>query len=158
MKDAMTREVKTILSTATLDTAMDVLRQNHISGLPVVDGAFHVVGVLSEKDISRALSEALGRSEMGFVDVLLHTTQPSKGPKRRTGGAGADTLDIIRQVLTNVRVGDVMNQDPVVVTPDATLDVAAGIMSEHNINRLPVVTRGKLVGILTRHDVLSAWV
>jgi CBS domain-containing protein len=51
-----------------------------------------------------------------------------------------------------------MNQDPVVVTPDATLDVAAGIMSEHNINRLPVVTRGKLVGILTRHDVLSAWV
>lgn len=153
--DVMTKEVLTVHPGDTLESAMEVLREHAISGLPVVDDGDRVVGVLSEKDIARNLSEALGDSQAHVLEIFLHAARP-----RRTTAKGArqkEILDIVHSTLTAVTVGLAMTPDPVVIGPEASLDEAAGILRERDINRLPVVRGKRLIGILTRHDVLAAW-
>lgn len=159
VKDAMTTRVRTITPASTLRTALVLLEKHHISGLPVIDKRSRVVGVLSEKDIARALSEFSDAGEPAMiVEKFIHKAGPPKGRKAKKKGKGIGSSPLVKEVLDNVFVGEVMNQDPVVILPSASLDVAARIMKERNINRLPVVEGERLVGILTRHDVLSAWV
>lgn len=158
VRNAMTRLVQTITPSDSLEKAMNVLKRYGISGLPVVDSRQRVVGVLSEKDIARNLSEALGESSTSILELVLHTSTPKVRKSKPPSLADPEAKDIIRSTLKSVVVGDAMCEDPVVIGPGASLDSAARIMTEHHINRLPVVDGDRLVGIITRHDVLAAWV
>ncbi len=158
VEDAMTRSVWTVHPSDSLEKAMSVLRRNGISGLPVTDTRGVVVGVLSEKDIARVLSESLGENSSYLLEVLVHTSPRAGRQKPNPRVADGEAKEIIRSTLTSVTVAEAMSPDPVVIGPEAPLDSAARILKERGINRLPVVERGKLVGILTRHDVLSAWI
>lgn len=143
---AMTSEVIVVRPDASLWEAVRLLREAVISGMPVVDGSGRLVGVLSEKDVARALQEVQpGARAPGVLDVLVR--EAKRTDKRR---------EILFELLQNTTVADVMSRDPVVASPDMPLDMAARIMFERKINRLPVVDGRKLVGILTRHDVLGA--
>jgi acetoin utilization protein AcuB len=59
---------------------------------------------------------------------------------------------------SNPQIADVMTPDPLVISPDASVDEAARILRRRKINALPVVDRGRVVGILTTSDVLDAFV
>lgn len=143
---AMTSEVISIRSDASLWEAVRTLREAVISGMPVVDAGGRLVGVLSEKDIARALQAAEpGAQAPGILDVLVREA-------RRPG----QRREILLEILQNTRVSEVMSRDPIVASPDTPLDTAARIMFERRINRLPVVDGHKLIGILTRHDILGA--
>jgi CBS domain-containing protein len=142
----MTKQVLTVRESASLADAAKVMRKHHVSGLPVVDPSDRVVGILSEKDILRSLEEPMPASlSASLIDLVL------------LGGAGAQVrLDKLRAHLETNRVEQWMTPDPIVVGPDASVVDIAELMRERKINRVPVVEGKRLVGIVTRHDVLSA--
>ena len=132
---------------ARLSDVARVLREFHISGLPVVDEDERVVGVISEKDLVRTLHKATGiGSPRGLLDLLLESA-PAKGES---------VLEVCRRRLRNTRVRDVMTQPAVSVRPEVSIIDAARLMKLNGVNRLPVVdARERLFGIVTRCDIVD---
>jgi CBS domain-containing protein len=148
VRDVMTETVVTTRADTRLEEAARLLREHHISGLPVVDRSEHVVGVLSERDIVRQLHRATGiGSPRGLLDLLLESS-PTKGES---------ILVVSRRQLRNARVSDAMSSKVVTVPRGASVEDAARALRRHGVKRLPVVdAQGCLVGIVTRADILRA--
>jgi CBS domain-containing protein len=145
VRDVMTRRVITTSPDATLLDAADLLREYQISGLPVL-WETAVVGVLSEKDIARFVLTRVGRSQLpSYLLGLFGEVSADRAGR---------TLREIRGVLTSTPVAEAMSPRAVIVPSESLVDDAAQTMIDRRIHRLPVVDRGQLVGILSRHDVL----
>jgi len=142
----MTKEVLTVRKSDSLADAAKLMRKRHVSGLPVVDKGGRILGILSEKDILRSLEEPMPSSlPASLIELVLG------------GSAGSQArLEKLRDHLETNRVDQWMTPDPIVVGPDASVVDIAELMRERKINRVPVVEGKRLVGIVTRHDVLSA--
>lgn len=135
----MTKDVHTVERSTPLRDVARLLAEHAISGLPVVDEG-HVVGVVSEADI---LAKERGTPEKRarMVDLLLDTK------------AGDNTR------LEATTAGDAMSAPAVTIVPGAQVAEAAAKMLDEHVNRLPVVTReGTLIGIVTRADLVRAFV
>ena len=70
-----------------------------------------------------------------------------------------DLLRALREkhTLAEVKVGEIMNHSPIVIAEEASLEKASKVMEDAHIHRLPVVRNGVLIGTVTRHDLLRAW-
>ncbi|HWG04191.1 MAG TPA: CBS domain-containing protein [Beijerinckiaceae bacterium] len=138
--DVMASPVKTVKPRDTIRTAIETMLGSHMSGLPVVDDAGQLVGVISEGDLVR-------RSELGTEKPRSRWMEFLLGP----GHAAAD------YVQTHGRyVEDLMTPDPVVAEPDTPLEKIVEIMESKKIKRVPIVRGGTLLGIVTRADLLAA--
>lgn len=141
VSDLMSTDVVTTTRAAPLRDVARMLVEHKISGLPVCDDAGAVVGVVSEGDIlfkERGPIETRG----GFLGWLLDSPSESELEK-----AWARTA------------GEAMTSPPVTAAPFESASAAARRMTEEGVNRLPVVTMdGRLVGILTRADLIRAFV
>jgi CBS-domain-containing membrane protein len=138
--DIMTAEVKTIDHDATIDEAIALLLSAHVSGLPVADRDGRLVGVVSEGDF-------LHRPELGTVKRKPRWIEFLLGP-----GEIAQSY-----VLSHGRkVHEVMTRDVVTIHPTASLTEVVEIMEKQSVKRLPVVSADRLVGIITRSDLLRA--
>jgi CBS domain-containing protein len=135
----MTVDVTTITPKTALREAAGVLAGRGISGMPVVDADGIVVGVLSEADILAKEGPA-PEDDRGALSRLLHHTPDNGDPKRDAR-----------------LVGEAMSAPAVTVTSYASIAYAASLMLEHDVNRLPVVERGRLVGIVSRADLVRAF-
>ena len=135
--DVMTSPVVACREGAFLEEVADLLADRDLSGLPVVDEAGTVVGVVSERDIAHALGGPLIRLAL------------RRGSHRTPVPVAAELPRDAR------RVRDVMTAPAVTVAPDAPLTEAALVMSRSQVNRIPVLAEGRLVGILTRGDALA---
>jgi CBS domain-containing protein len=145
----MTSPVVTIGADATLFEALMLLRSRGTSGLPVIGAAGTVEGVISERDLARAMMGGAGSPEVrGILDMLMSGFEHQP----------LESLKDLREKLESTRVGEIMSTPPFVVGPQARVAFAAEMMRKHEINRLPVVERGRLVGIITRHDLIRAMV
>ncbi len=138
VRDVMVREVVTVPPSATLKDAAGLLVQHGISGLPVVEGE-RLVGVLSERDL---LFQERHRPEARrWLAWLTDPVAPSDRPK-----------------LEAHVVGEAMSSPPVTIVPGAPVGAAAKQMLDAGISRLPVIEDDKLVGIVTRADLVRAFV
>jgi CBS domain-containing protein len=145
VEDVMTSAVYTARPEESLLSAAETMRRHHVSGLPVVDARRRLVGVLSEKDIVRAVDRQTGVVRArGILDVLLASLEP--GPKDRLHESVA--------VLLNGLVRDAMSHPAVSVEANDSFGEASRLLGKYSVNRLPVVREGTLVGIVTRQDVL----
>lgn len=145
VRDVMSTPVVTVSPDATLFDCLVTMRSNGYSGLPVLGETDRVVGVVSERDIARVFAGSLSeRRVKALLDVLMVglLAQPEA------------SLREARERLEQTRVREAMSAPPFVVRPDAPLELAAEVMTENRINRLPVVSRGKLVGLLARADLV----
>ena len=123
------------------------MRTNHVSGLPVVDADGAVVGVLSEKDILRDLDRAVGIGRArGLLELLLEFQ----------GSVPVTRLEPCLRRLEHGRVGEAMRTPVVCTDPGASIGEASRLLREHRIKRLPVVSQGSLVGIVTRENLVEA--
>jgi CBS domain-containing protein len=140
VKHVMTSPVIGVAPSATLYEATRLMVDRRISGLPVIEATGSLVGILSEGDL-------LHRSELGTArndDRWLHwLIDPSRISQDYT--------------RANTRhVADVMTREVHTVGDEAWLEEAVQLMERHRIKRLPVVTKGRVVGILTRADLVKA--
>jgi CBS domain-containing protein len=134
----MTRSVISITPDATILEAAKTMLRHHVSGLPVVDAAGKLVGIISEGDFIR-------RNEIG--------TQRRRG-RWLTFLLGDSVADYIRE--HGRKVSDVMTSEPITVTEDATLEDIVYAMETNDIKRLPVMRGDNLVGIVSRANLLQA--
>ena len=135
VRDVMTTEVATVHPTTSLKYVARLLGRLGISGVPVVDGGV-VVGVVSEADVLV--------KERGLVDR-------SGSFLRRSAAPGVDAK------IEALTAGEAMTSPPVVIGPERPVRAAARTMLDRRISRLPVVDDGRLVGIVTRADLVRAF-
>ncbi len=135
--DLMTSKVVTVTPTTSLRDAAVLLTEKGISGMPIVNDANEVLGVLSEADIVVKAGGEVARNRL--LGWLLE--------------ADFGLEDKIRAET----VGDAMTAPPVTISPKRPVHEAARLMVSENVNRLPVVEKGKLVGIVTRADIVRAF-
>jgi CBS domain-containing protein len=140
--DVMTRKPISVGAQTTIVEAARLMLQHRISGLPVTDGKDEIVGVVTEGDLLRRAETGTERHRSSWLAFLV-------GPGRLAGDyVGAHAR----------KVGEVMTRDVAVVAPSHDLAVVVGLMEKHRIKRVPVVERGKLVGIVSRADLVRALV
>jgi len=135
--ELMTRDVVTVTPETSLKDAASLLSTRKISGLPVVDASGTVVGILSEADILAKVSGERPRG--GLLGWLLE--------------ADVALDDKIRART----VGEAMTAPAITIAPNRPVHEAAARMVAESVNRLPVVEDGKLVGIVTRADLVRAF-
>ena len=139
VEQVMTREVVTVTPETPLKEVAAILAERRISGLPVCDETSRVVGVVSENDI---LFKELGPDQhRGGPLAWLLDPAPSRSPKTIARTAA-----------------EAMTSPAVTTRPKAQVSEAARVMVERGVNRLPVVKDSQLVGIVTRADLVKAFV
>jgi len=140
--EVMTREPMSVTPQTPIVEAARLMLQHRISGLPVTDSDGAVVGVVTEGDLLRRAETGTERQRSSWLAFLA-------GPGRLAG----DYVDAHAR-----KVGEVMTSDVAVVAPSHDLAVVVGLMEKRRIKRLPVVEKGKLVGIVSRADLVRALV
>lgn len=148
VKDIMNRNPVSCQASDPIAEAARLLRENRISGMPVLDGD-ELVGVVSESDLLRLLSTEDDRGGLWLPSPFEIFEIPVRDVIRW------ERMKRSLDEITKMRVADVMSRKPITVSPDASIEEAAAIMTKHRINRLPVVEGSKLVGIVTRGDIIS---
>jgi CBS domain-containing protein len=137
--EIMTRQVITIGADASIVDAADIMLRHHISGLPVVDAAGRLVGIISEGDFIRRAETGTERKRGRWLTFLV----------------SADRIAAEFMHAHGRKVGEIMTPNPVTASEDTPLDRIVQIMESRNIKRLPVVRDDRLVGMITRSDFLS---
>ncbi len=139
--DVMETEWPTLGPQSTVEEAIKLFAEAQISGAPVVEGE-RLVGIITEGDLIFQDAEV---KSPGFLDIL--------------GGIVplGNTEEYRREALKSagVTVDEVMTDDPVTVVPEATLAETATVMAEQRKKILPVVEGERLVGVITRMDILT---
>lgn len=128
VKNLMTQPVTSATEDITVGQALDLLKKKNVHHLPVVDSKYHILGITSEVDLLRVF------------------------PKNKS----LSSFEI--NLLSRTPVGSVMNTCPMTINAGDMVENAALIMREHKIGCLPVLEGKKLVGILSRTDVIDAFI
>jgi CBS domain-containing protein len=131
------------------DTIGDVarlLKQNNISGLPVVDGG-KVVGIVSEGDLLKLLEvpDRTGLwlpSPLEVFEVPIRELINWEETKRMLDDVGSKPVE------------EIMNKKVYTVSPEDSIEKASALITKHKINRLPVMEGSLMVGIVTRGDII----
>ncbi|QWW70816.1 CBS domain-containing protein [Rhizobium sp. WYJ-E13] len=136
-KDIMTSNVVSISPEAGVRHAIAVMMQNNISGLPVVDDEGRICGILTEGDL-------LLRREIRLA------------PRATRNAEVTSDVDLDRYIRGNGwSVRDIMSRDVIVASPDSEVSDIAESLEVHRIKRIPIVDDGRLVGIVSRRDILA---
>jgi acetoin utilization protein AcuB len=128
IRKRMQTEIVTLQVDEPLANAVEATSSERIRHLPILDGE-RLVGMVSDRDIKRALPSAVIEGNKAEYDRVLNET-----PVRR-----------------------IMRGSPITVGPTASLADVTRLMLDHRISAIPVVEGGKLVGLLTDTDVLQAF-
>lgn len=142
-RDLMRREVKTVSPDATVQEVAEILAEEEYTGLPVVDDEGRLVGVVTEADLLVRAKQLRLPTVFPFLGGVIFLESPRRFEEQ------------LRKA-TATRVREVMTSDVVTVTEDTPLHELAAIMVEKKVNRLPVVEGHRLVGIVTRDDLIRA--
>lgn len=127
--DIMTENPITIQVDKSLRTALQIMDDNQVKHLPVISKQGHLVGILSDRDCRHALNSPFIMRERWQDEDLA----------------------------VRVKVRNVMTPAPIVVEPDTSAEKLAQLMLNHRIGCLPVMRVETLVGIVTRSDILMAF-
>jgi predicted transcriptional regulator len=141
--DVMTRDVITVTLETSLRELARILSEKHINGAPVVDDEGDLLGVVCESD----LVDQNKPLHIPTVFVILDSVIPLENPWR---------VEKEFKRLTATTVGDIYSHPAVTVALDTDLSEVARIMAEKKIYTIPVVDRGKLVGVLGKADVIRS--
>ena len=136
----MTRPVFTVSPEARIVEAANIMLQRHISGLPVVDAAGKLVGIVSESDLIRRPEIGTQKKRSRWLGFLT--------------GPGKLAEDFVQE--QGRKVGEVMTNSPLTVDEETPLADIADLMEKNNIKRLPVMRGDTLVGIVSRANLLQA--
>jgi len=141
-RDVMTPRVISIEADAPIMQAVRLMLQYRISGLPVVGRKGKLVGMVTEGDFLRRGEIGTQRHRNRWLEFLI-------GPGRLAG-------EYVH--ARGRKVEEVMTPEPITVTDDTLLDEVVRLMERHRIKRVPILREGKLVGIISRANIMHALV
>ena len=125
-----------------ITTVVQLLADKHISSLPVVNDAGHVIGIVTESDLMWQEMGATPPAYIMLLDSVIYLQDPGKYERSLHKALGQTVLDV-------------MTKNPVTITADQTLPVAARLMNDRKVQSLPVLDDDhQLIGILTRGDII----
>ena len=145
VREIMETDVPTVTVADSVETVLHILRDNDLPGVPVVNEGGRCLGIITEEDL-----------------VLTDEDEDFHMPHYFQLFGGIVFLESVSHWEDRVRKAfaataeDMMTADPVTIEPDATVREAAKLIARKKHNRLPVVEHGRLVGVVTRVDVLDA--
>src|SRR5271156_2911937 len=138
--DVMTSGVITVGENATVPEAAKLLAEHGISAVPVVDNENRVIGMVSEGDLLHRAETGTERRRSWWLDMVTSTDQLAAEYIRSHSG----------------RVRDVMTPGVISVTEQTAIAEIAILLETHRIKRVPVLRDGKLVGIVSRANLVQA--
>jgi predicted transcriptional regulator len=138
--DVMVANVITVRSDTPVERIAETLLANRISAVPVLDADDKLVGIVSEGDLIHRVETGTERHRSWWLELLTNT----------------DTLahEFIKSHAR--QAADLMSHPVITVRPDTPLDELAALLDKHRIKRVPVVANGKLVGIVSRANLIQA--
>jgi CBS domain-containing protein len=136
----MTRPVITVSPDTTILEAANLMLQRHISGLPVVDAAGKLVGIVSESDFIRRSEIGTQRKRNRLLNFIL--------------GPGQAATDFVHE--HGGKIAEIMTPEPVTITEDTSLEAIVTLMEKNRLKRLPVIRNDRVVGIVSRANLLQA--
>jgi CBS domain-containing protein len=136
----MSRQIVSIGPEAPVLDAVQLMLQHRISGLPVIDPSGNLQGVVTEGDFLRRAETGTQRKRARWIEFLMGPGRLASEYVRASGG----------------KVGEVMTPEVHTVTEEAPLEDAVHLMERHRVKRLPVMRDGKVVGIVTRSNLMRA--
>ncbi len=139
-KDIMTGRVISVSPDASIFEAAHLMLQNRISGLPVVDSADVLVGMVTEGDFLRRTETGTEKHRPRWIEFIL-------GP----GRAAADFTHSHGR-----KVDEVMSDNPLSVSEDSSVEEIVELMERHRIKRVPVTRDTRVVGIVSRANLVRA--
>jgi CBS domain-containing protein len=140
VRDVMSKNVVSVAPETTIAEALDILIRSRMSGLPVIDTAGRLVGVVSEGDFLRRSELGTGKPEGSWLGGLFRPGHTAQAYARAHGR----------------RVDEIMSGNVATVEPNAGLEEAAALMEKRHVKRLPVVEDNSVIGVITRADFLRA--
>ena len=138
--DIMTTSVISVPLEGQIEDAVRLMLEHHISALPVVDEKGEIKGLVSEGDLMRRVRETERPRRSWWLEIF--------------GGSSDSARDFVK--LKSHRVEDVMTRDVVSVAEDTTIPEIARLLEKHRIKRVPVLRSGRVVGIVSRANLLHA--
>jgi CBS domain-containing protein len=138
--DVMVTNVITVGPDANVLDVAQILLGARISGVPVVDKSGALVGIVSEGDLMRRVESGTGRRRPWWLAIFT--------------GKEVLAAEFVKEHSRNVT--DVMTRDVITATPETPLFTIANLLEKNAIKRLPIVKDGKVVGIVSRANLLQA--
>ena len=140
VKDVMTQNVISVQATEPVLKAARLMLQNRISGLPVVSSKGDLVGIVTEGDFLRRSELGTQRRRPKWLEFIVG---PGKLADEYVHNSGR-------------KVEEVMTPDPRVVAEDDSLEKVVELMEKHHVKRLPVMRGSRMVGIVSRANLMHA--
>jgi CBS domain-containing protein len=138
--DVMVRNVFTIGPDEDVSRAAQMLVDHDISALPVVDSAGQILGILSEADLMRREELGTEKRRPGWLEAMTPSSQLAADYSKSHGR----------------KVRELMSESVVTATADTPLSEIAALLERKRIKRLPIVDKGKLIGIVSRANLVQA--
>lgn len=139
VRDFMSHPAVAIAPDRPIAEAAQLMLEHRVSGLPVVDATGRLVGIVSEHDLLRRRSNGATRRPH-WLQLMTEGQALAQEPER----------------FHALTVGDVMTTEVVAVSDDTSLEEAGRLIEVHGIKRLPVIRDGRVIGVLSRADLLRA--
>lgn len=142
VRDIMTTDVVTVRRDTSVNDIAKLMSERDVTGIPVVDEAKHVIGIVTELDMIVRNT----RMEMpAFIQILDLARIPLQSP--------GQYHDRLRHML-GTHAADIMTEEVVTIGPGAEVQDLAELMLKYRFNPVPVVENGVLVGIVSRADLI----
>lgn len=142
-KDIMTKDVVTVTKEITIEELARLFTKHDISGAPVVDKDGKLTGIVTENDLIKMEQRLHIPTVVTIFDAVIYLGSSKKFEE-----------DIKRMAATKVE--DIYRKEVVTIDENATLEEIATIMCEKNIHHIPIIKKGKLVGIIGKKDIVKA--
>ena len=138
--DVMTRNVITISPDANVSDAVRLLAEHDVSALPVVDAEDRVIGIVSEADLIHRLQDDAEKKNIWWMEAVTPTAALAKDFARIHGQ----------------KIHEIMTTEIFSATEETPLSSLAALLEKKRIKRVPILQDGKLVGIVSRTNLLQA--
>lgn len=138
VKDIMTKNVISVQADDQVVKAARLMLQNHISGLPILDVAGALVGIVTEGDFLRRDELGTERHRPRWLELLVG---PGKLAEEYVHASGR-------------KIQEIMTPEPYTVSETDSLETVVALMERHHIKRLPVLKDGRMVGIISRSNLM----
>lgn len=143
IKDIMTTDVITVTEDDTVEKCANLLSTHDLSGLPVVDEAGNVKGIVTEGDLIRRSARIEAPAFLEILGGIIYLDDPNK------------YLDNVKKSMGHF-AKNIMSKDITTIHPNENIEDAATLLVKSKVKRLPVLDEaGKLIGIVSRKDIMN---